>query len=376
MTHHRSRVIGVVLLVGGLAAGFLRGEPVTVTAGVTAQLATPEGWEAPRTPWGDPDLRGIWDSKSTTPLERPEEYMDREFLTDEEIAALEAARDRTAADGPQGRDVRAAPGTEADVEGAYNNIFSTFLDTAYSRTKRTSLIVDPADGRLPALTAEAAAQREAAARSTAARRAAAVEAGVPYTVDLGRSYDNPEDVRVIERCQGVTLPCTGGLCGFSRLVQGPDWVAIYYEQGHGGGAYRSIPLDGRSHLPWHIRQWLGDSVGHWAGDTLVVDTTNFTDRTSYLGSAEYLHLVERFTRLGPDLLKYEVTVEDDTVWSRPWTMELALTLQDNTQNLIFEAACHEGNYSLTAMLAGARLEEAAVASDAAPGDAAPATGVR
>ena len=123
---HPWRVVGVGLLTGGVAMGLLQGEPGVVTAGVTAQLSTPDGWEVPRTPWGDPDLRGIWDSKSTTPLERPEEYADREFLSDEEIAALEAARDRLADEGPQGRDVRAAPGTEADVEGAYNNIFSTF----------------------------------------------------------------------------------------------------------------------------------------------------------------------------------------------------------------------------------------------------------
>ena len=204
------------------------------------------------------------------------------------------------------------------------------------------------------MTAEAEALR--AARSASASQP---RADVPYPVDTGRSYDNPEDVRIIERCLGVTIPCTGGLCGFSRLVQGPDWVGIYYEQGHGGGGYRSIPLDGRPHLPSHIRQWLGDSVGHWEGDTLVVDTTNFTGQTSYMGSAEHLHLVERFTRVALDLLRYEITVEDPTVWTRPWTMELAPTLQDSVQNLIFEAACHEGNYSLTAMLAGARIAEAA-----------------
>jgi hypothetical protein len=158
---------------------------------------------------------------------------------------------------------------------------------------------------------------------------------------------------------GVTIPCTGGLCGFSRLVQGPGWVGIYYEQGHGGGAYRRIPLDDRPHLPPHIRQWLGDSVGRWEGDTLVVDTTNFTDRTSYQGSGENLHLVERFTRVAPDLLQYRITLDDPTVWTRPWTMELALVRQDDTENLIFESACHEGNYSLTGMLAGARIDERA-----------------
>ena len=325
-----------------------------VSAPAAGQLAPAPGWEAPRTPWGDPDLQGIWDSKSTTPLERPAEFAGRQFLSDEEIAALEAARERGESQRPQGRDVRAERGSEADVEGAYNNIFSTFLGTGYSRTKRTALIKDPPDGRLPPRTPDAEARARAAAEARAARR----RTDLPYPVDTGRSYDNPEDNRIIERCLGVTLPCTGGLCGFSRIVQGPAWVGIYYEQGHGGGAFRSIPVDGRPHLPPHIRQWLGDSVGRWDGDTLVVDTTNFTDDTDHLGSRENLHLVERFTRLGPDLLRYEITVEDPTVWTRPWTMELAPTRQDDVENLIFEAACHEGNYSMTAMLAGARLEEA------------------
>ncbi len=353
----RSLALGAAGTLAAVILGVL-----LVSAPTAGQLMPAADWEPPRTPWGDPDLQGIWDSKSTTPLERPAQYADQEFLTDEEIAALEDAEVREASRGPQGRDVRAEPGTEADVEGAYNNIFSTGLGTHYSRTKRSSLVTDPPDGRLPPLTAETEAQRAARARDATAARAASAprpRADVPYPVDTGRAYDNPEEVRIIERCLGVTIPCTGGLCGFSRLVQGPDWVGIYYEQGHGGGGYRSIPLDGRPHLPSHIRQWLGDSVGHWEGDTLVVDTTNFTGQTSYMGSAEHLHLIERFTRVAPDLLRYEITVEDPTVWTRPWTMELAPTLQDSMQNLIFEAACHEGNYSLTAMLAGARIAEAA-----------------
>ena len=119
-----------------------------------------------------------------------------------------------------------------------------------------------------------------------------------------------------------------------------------------------MPLDGRPVLTDRIRQWSGNSRGHWEGDTLVVDTTNFSDQTSYMGAGENLHLVERFTRVAPDLMQYQVTVEDDTIWTQPWTIELALVLQDNTENLIFESACHEGNYSLTGMLAGSRMEEA------------------
>jgi len=333
---------------------------LALSAPLVGQYAQPDGWAAPRTPWGAPDLQGIWDSKSTTPMQRPEQYADREFLTDDEIVALEEERARS--EGPQGRDVRAETGTEADVEGAYNNIFSTGLGTHYSRTMRSSLIKDPPDGRMPPLTTEAQERREARAREAAAARPGAraqPRPAVPYPVDTGRTYNHPEDLRGMERCLGVTIPCTGGLCGFSRLVQAPGWVGIYYEQGHGGGGYRSIPLDGRPHLPSHIRQWLGDSVGHWEDDTLVVDTTNFTDKTSYQGAGENLHLVERFTRVASDLLQYEITVEDPTVWTRPWTMELAPTLQDNVENLIFEAACHEGNYSLTAMLTGARMEDAA-----------------
>ncbi len=335
---------------------------IVLSAPLAGQYASPDAWDVPRTPWGAPDLQGIWDSKSTTPMQRPPQFADREFLTDDEIAALEEERARVQSEGPQGRDVRAASGTEADVEGAYNNIFSTGLGTSYSRSMRSSLITDPPDGRMPPLTDEAQARREAQSGAAGAARASASpppQPAVPYPVDTGRAYDHPEELRGMERCLGVTIPCTGGLCGFSRLVQAPGWVGIYYEQGHGGGGYRSIPLDGRSHLPPHIRQWLGDSVGHWEDDTLVVDTTNFTDKTNYQGAGENLHLVERFTRVGPDLLQYEITVEDPTVWTRPWTMELAPALQDNTENLIFEAACHEGNYSLTGMLTGARMEEAA-----------------
>ena len=335
-----------------------------LTAGVAGQELppwsnAPDGWTPALTPWGVPDLTGIWSSKHSTPLERPEEYAGREFLTDEEIAALDAARAQAEVAGEvAGRDVRASAGTPADVEGAYNNIFSTNLGTRYSRTQRTAMIVDPPDGRLPPYTPEAEQSRLVREGLREQAREDRERAGVPYFVDLRYRYDNPEDTGILERCQGVRIPCTGGICGFSRMVQGPDSLTIYHEQSSGGGGYRLIALDGRPHPPAHIRQWLGHSVGRWEGDTLVVDTTNFTHQTPYLGSAENLHLVERFRRVAPDLIQYQVTVEDETVWTRPWTMELALMLQDNVKNQIGETGCHEGNYSMTSMLAGARLEEA------------------
>jgi hypothetical protein len=154
-------------------------------------------------------------------------------------------------------------------------------------------------------------------------------------------------------------------------------VAIYHEDGHRGGAYRQVPLDGRPHLPNTVRQWLGDSVGRWEGDTLVIDTVNFTDQTDFEGSRSSLHLVERYTRTGPDLITYRVTVEDPTTFTAPWTFELPLSKAQDKANQIYEAACHEGNYAMTAILGGARLAEKAAkpaqaAAPSKPGQAAPA----
>ena len=300
----------------------------------------------PRTPWGDPDLQGIWSSKTQTPLERPAEYEGREFLTDAEVAALEQG-----ARADRGRDVRAESGSLLDVADAYNNIWSSTYGRTVVRTKRTSLIVDPADGRLPALTPEGQ-QRVEAEREF--RRVY----GRVSEIGPGGLSDNPED-RPQDRCRGMTVPCIGALCAFSRITQSPGWVSMYFESGHRGGAYRHIPLDGRPAPPPHVRQWHGTARGAWEGDALVVHTTNFTDQTSFQGSGENLRLTERFTRTAPDLILYRVTVEDPTVFTRPWTFEMTLTLQDNRSNQIFEAACHEGNYAMTNVLAGARVAEQA-----------------
>ncbi len=341
-----------------------------------------------RTPWGDPDLQGIWDHKVTTPLERPAKYASKEFLTDQEIAELEKVPyNSPAAVVGRGRDVRAERGTEADVEGAYNNIFSTG-GGRYVRSKRTGLIIDPPDGKRPPITEEGrklmaargqnrfgtpgengdipVAGRGAATAAPGSGAAAPAAGGgrgrggrggsaLPYAVDIGRPNDNPEDRNDLERCRGVTLPCTGGLCGFSRMVQTPGYVSIYYEMGHSGGAYRTIPITTRPHLPPDVRLWLGDSIGRWEGDTLVVDTTNFTDQTAYGGVPDdKFHMIERFARISPDDLRYQITIDKPNMYARPWTFETILMRADEKKNEIYESACHEGNYALTSMLAGQR----------------------
>ena len=333
----------IALIAGGAVAGQ---EPAEEAA----------AFEAPRTPWGDPDLAGIWSPGYTlTPLERPDEFEGREFLTDEEVAVLEGAQDASA-----GRNFRPESGTVADVEGAYNDEF-TGRGKDVIRTRRTSLIVDPPDGRIPPRTPEAIERiGPYVPRRAAGGGEIETDVRIPYPVDpqSGSYADNPED-RAPDRCMGITLPFVRGTSGtYSRFVQSPEAMAIYHEDGHRGGGYRTIHLDGRSHPPARIRQWLGHSIGHWEGDTLVVDTTNFSAGTSFYGSSENLHLVERFTRAGPDLVMYEVTVEDPTVWASTWTVEMPLSEVDNRANQIFEAACHEGNYAMVSILAGARTLEA------------------
>jgi hypothetical protein len=315
----------------------------------------------PKTPWGEPDLQGIWSpGYYLTALERPNKYEGREFLTDQEVAELEKA----AMEAP-GRNARLEKGSTADVEGAYNDAF-TGRGKRVIRTKRTSLIVEPKNGKIPPLTPDAqkrsAESRRQRALATPAELAAAFvdrdRNATPYPVDrtMGGGTDNPEQ-RPADRCPGVTLPFMGSSGTYSRFVQTPGAITIYHEDGHRGGAYRNIPIDGRPHLPKDVQLWLGHSVGRWEGDTLVVDTTNFSDKTDFQGSRSGLHLVERYTRQGPDLLMYRATIEDPSTFTAPWTFELPLTKADEKANQIFESACHEGNYGLTGILAGARAKD-------------------
>jgi hypothetical protein len=335
-----------LLSFGALAA-------VVVLLRVAAAVPVASQGASLRTPWGEPDLQGIWNVMYDTPLERPERYEGREFLTDAEVAEL----DHKKAQDP-GRNARGEAGSDQDVGGAYNAVFNSVLRTG----KRTSLIVDPPDGRVPPLT-PAAEKRLEMERAYLKDPANAPYPGTLTTGVLNRPAQGPEDRRTMERCLGVSMPAFGGgifaQSTTIRIAQSPKQVGIYYEDNHLGGANRLIPVDGSPHLPAHMRRWLGDARGRWEGDTLVVDTTNFSGRTDFRGSRENLHLTERFTRVDANTLRREITIEDPTVWTRPWTVMIELGKGDDRQNLIFESACHEGNFGLIGILAGARSEERA-----------------
>ena len=353
MRRHRY-VAAVGALAAAIAVALLAGRVAGQQRPATASPnATPGGgaWQAPRTPWGAPDIQGIWSSNTITPLERPAKYADREFLTDREVAAEVAAREQAAEQrrrAPRGKvaDLDAPPDEAARVVGAYQTEWSP-AGRNYVRTKRTSLIVDPPDGRIPPLTPEGQKRADTGRWRTAYEH-------VKF-MDTLRA-DGPEDRNDPERCRALQLPCINFLCQLTRIVQASDSVSIYYE-GHDGGSYRTILLGNRPHIPPQIRQWLGDSRGRWEGETLVVETTNFSNQTNFFGATENLRLVERYRRVEPDMIVYRVTVEDPTTFTRAWTIEMPLIKADDRRNQIFEAACHEGNQGMSGILAGARAIE-------------------
>ena len=345
--------VGVVSLAALSFALSDGGAQAQVAAGAATDQA---GWKATRTPWGDPDLQGIWTSGYIdTPMERPDKYAGREFLTEEEAKAEEkrmADRQDHSTGGPLSTAAR-----EGDT-GAYNTVWSG-RGREVIRTRRTSLVVDPPDGKIP---------WKPDVRERATTETRQLRTGVASAVkeDNDRGGDGPED-RPNDRCRGLTLPHVYGNAeaggAIQRIVQSAGLLSFYYEYGPHGGAFRTIPIGAKPHLPPQVRQWLGDPRGRWEGDTLVVDTTGFTNQTSYQGSGENLHLVERFTRTAPDLLMYRATIEDATVFTRPWTIEVPFTKMDEKANQIFETACYEGNYAMTGILAGARALEKAPRRD-------------
>ncbi len=287
---------------------------------------------AKRTPWGDPDLQGTWDYRTITPLERPQNLGDRQFLTDAEAAQLEARAAKRLDEPPD----ESVPATTIHAP-YWTDPGRRVLDD-----KRTSLIIDPPDGRLPALTPEGQYRLATRGRGGTGGR------------EGGRA-DGPEDRSTLERCITQGLPTSDLPTLYNNNVaiyQAPGYVALVHEMVH---ETRIVPLDGRPALPSSIRQWEGSSRGHWDGDTLVVETTNFSDKASYRGSGSAMHLTERYTRLNDQTVGVEVTVEDPGTWVRPWTA--ALTMRPS-EGPIFEYACHEANLGLKDMLEVARDEDA------------------
>ena len=319
---------------------------VTTVAATTAQPQTiapnkakaAKPWTVPRTPDGHPDLQGSWSNATLTPFERPKELAGKEFFTEQEAAEFTRTTLERA-----NRDRRGATAQD-DVGGAYNEVWFE-RGTKVGSNLRTSIVVDPPDGRVPALT-------------PGAREAAAARASVQ-----ARPPEGPEDFTLPVRCLqwGNSGPpmVPGPYNNNYRIVQTHDYLVINVEMIHDAriillNGPLNGPLNGRAHIAPGIRQWLGDSVGHWEGDTLVVDTTNFTGKTHFRGSDENLHVVERFTRTGAETLRYQFAIDDPTAFIRPWAGELVMS---PAPGRLYEYACHEGNYSLAHMLAGARAAE-------------------
>lgn len=333
----RRRVHG---LAGVLAVALATGFAVALVAGQAPRSKGRGSWTAPKTAWGHPDLQGVWNNATSVPLERPN-GLDKAELDDEEAASLEEETKRR----------RDAPPPAGDP-GTYNAFWS---DTGRGAVdKRTALIIDPPDGRIPPLTAKAQ-QRESD------------RAAIRQTRGPADSY---VDRNRWERCLARGLPMAPGPYNNSyRVLQTPDYVVIYMEMIHDT---RFIPLDGRPH--GRIRTWLGDSRGHWEGNSLVIETINFVNRLDgtgdilpshrgamfqHRGSGETLRMVERFTRVGPDTLDYQFTLDDPETYTKPWTALVSMALTSDPFDQPYEYACHEGNQGLPNILKGARTEDAA-----------------
>jgi hypothetical protein len=306
---------------------------VTAVGVALAVLSPAAQGSLPRTAFGKPDLQGVWSYSTLTPLERPAELAGKEFLTEKEAAAFSDARNRALDhDTPEGAE-HACKGT-----GNYNEVWYERGSTVV-KTRRTSLIIDPPDGRIPPLTAQGMKRRDALAAARAARGPA----------------DSAEDLDVNDRC----------LVGFNsgppmvpsaynnnvQLFQTPDHFVILTEMVHDA---RIVPLDGRPRNSPDVRQWAGVSRGRWEGDTMVVETVNVNEKNAFRGAGPRLRLIEKFTRTAADTLMYEVTVDDPETFTRPWTFQVPMAPVDGR---IYEYACHEGNYGLKNILAGARADE-------------------
>ena len=310
---------------------------------VAASAQDQGNWTVSRTADGQPDLQGIWMHNSATPFQRPEQFGEKAVLTDEEVAELtQRVNEFRDGDDDQAGHLlgdnlirKALDPTNVPELDRETGDYNAFWLVEREFDNRTSLIVDPPNGRIPPLTPEAQAAAEA-------RRA----------YEREHPSDGPEDRPLRDRCVHSDAPrLNAGYNSYFLILQTPDHVAILQEMHH---IARVIPIDGRPHIDDDVRLWTGDARGHWDGDTLVVETTNYSAATQYRGATDGLRLVERFTRVSPGILEQEVTLHDPSTWTQPWTAKLVLT---TTEDPIFEFACHEGNYSMEGILRGARLEE-------------------
>jgi hypothetical protein len=337
MIHRLLLSLRILALLGALGSlGY-----VSVDGQTRATVTRAEKWAPPLTRDGVPNLEGVWVNNSATPLERPPELAGKPTLTQEEVATLQARADRLFENGnsdfPQTDDVFLSALRNVERYENPRGTASSYFHARRIFENRTSLIVDPPDGKVPPLTPDAAARQAAL---TAARSQPA----------------EPQDLDNTLRCITWGVPRLGAGSPYAMyygIVQAADHIVLRLQTD-----VRIIPLDGRPHLGQRLRQWNGDSRGWWEGYTLVVDTTNFSSKSDFRGAVENLHLIERFTRVAPDMIKYEFTVEDQTTWTRPWTVEVRLR---RSEEQIYEFACHEGNYSMRGILAGARSEQKSVA---------------
>jgi len=311
------------------------------------------------TAWGEPDLQGIWSGQTATPLQRPERWAGKAALTPAEADAyLSELLSRP------GRDRRSPRGTEQDVAGAYNAVWENRATRLAGL--RTSLIVDPPDGRIPPLTAAARKRQadmseylQALLQGTSGGRPGPIsprrnEPPPMYNIERMNRSDGPEDRSNTERCLGASMPNLGAIY---RVVQSPGQIGVYHDSGQGQGFVRVVPVTGSRHAPPFVRFWNGDARGRWEGDTLVVDITNFSHRRDFQGSRENLHVIERFRRVSENRLEYTVTADDPTTWTRPWTFMVPWKRQSDKANQVYESTCHEGNYGMVGMLANTRAAE-------------------
>ena len=326
-----------------VAAGLLFAVTITAQSPGSSAGDTSADWKVPRTRDGRPDLQGVWGNNSVTPMTRPRQWKDKASLTDAELQELKSLAAQAGDEGGAaifGNFVQQL--LDARDKGKYDQVsydpttgnYNQFWMADREWDNRTSLIIDPPDGQFPPLTPEAEARRAAARTKPSARGPA----------------DGPEDRPLSERCISYGAPRTGAnYNSYVQIVQSPDTVVLYQEMIHDA---RVVPMTGKPHLPAQIRQLHGDPRGRWDGDTLVVETTNYLN--GFQGSTPDVKLTERYTRVSQDVINWEITVDDPKTWTKPYTFMIRLR---KTDGLIYEYACHEGNYAMTGILAGARAEE-------------------